>query len=54
MGLVELHNFFSCRGALVVNDQVIIPGEENLEINEKSKRKHCNYVYNNLRNNYIY
>ena len=36
MGLVELHNFFSCRGALVVNDQVIIPGEEGLEINKTS------------------
>lgn len=27
MGIAELHRLFGCRGALIINGQVVIPGE---------------------------
>lgn len=30
-GLAELHKFFYCRGALIVNGQVVIPAESGYE-----------------------
>jgi hypothetical protein len=34
LGVTEIHKFLGCRGALVVNGELIIPAEENLVIKD--------------------
>lgn len=32
-GIAELHNFFYCKGALVVNGEIVLPAQEEIELN---------------------
>lgn len=38
MGIAELHKYLGCRGSLVVNGQVVIPGDPDAELESPIKK----------------